>query len=369
MPPLGLSAGMRKARDLGGRTLSLAFARPRMIVPAARYPARPHDAILVLQRGENASTDYYLTPRLEGAEPSEVADIQSSPSRSRLLCTDSSRALFVILCRYVTPAWLNALEAVRDRLARGAFFMDDDLPGMMRDVSLPLAARGKVARYFGDHVERLEGLVSEVWVSTTVLAERYPEAHPAVIGPLPEADPPEPSLSPPRRVVYHGADVHGRERRFVAEVAGQLAALSPDAEVEIAGDSALRKALRARENITVTPQTPWRQYLDRQSGRQAAVSLAPLEPSAVNLARASVKVFDAARLGAAGIYADAEPYRRFVRHGVDGLLLPMDPTAWAEAIAGLLTQPERRLELARAARARLLDLRRGVHSFPEPPPA
>ena len=367
MPPLGLSARMRKARELTGRTLSLARTKPRMVVPGARYPQRRHDAILVLQRGPNASTDYYLRPRLDPFVRCEIAEIQSSPDGCELLSPGGSRALFVILCRYASGPWLEALSGARDRLARVAFFMDDDLPEMMRDPELPLTTRGKVARHFGEHVDRLSGLASEIWVSTQVLAERYASANPVVIEPLPEADPPEPSPSPPRRVVYHGGEVHSRERRFVAEVARLLEGIDPGIEVEMAGGAALRSDLKGRPNITVAPETPWPAYLDRQRGARAAIALAPLVACAVNQARAPVKVFDAARLGAAGIYVDSPPFSGFVRDGVDGLLLPMEPRAWAGAITEMMDQPERRLAMARAARARLVELRGEAQAFPASP--
>ena len=52
-----------------------------------------------------------------------------------------------------------------------------------------------------------------------------------------------------------------------------------------------------------------------------------------------MKFYDYARMGAAGIYTDVEPYRGFVRDGVDGLLLPNEPARWIDAIAGL-AQPD-----------------------------
>ncbi len=344
-----------------------------MVVPRASYlhfggPIR-HDAILVLQRGANASTDYYLRPRLRSEGRCEVVDIQSPPSRCALLAPGGAGALFVIVCRYASPAWLDTLEAARDRLARVAFFMDDDLPEMIRDTALPLAARGKVASHFGEHVNRLSALASEVWVSTPNLAERYAASNPMVLTPAPEADPPEPTRDPPRRVVYHGADVHARERQFVVATARILAELDPGAVVEVTGDAALRSACRGLGNVEIIQQLPWPDYLQRQQGARAAIGLAPLEPSAVNRARAPVKAFDAARLGAAGVFADVEPFSSFVRSGVDGMLLPMDPQMWAEAIAALLNDPDRRLALARTARARLVTLRGEARALPPQPRA
>ena len=350
---------MRKARELGRRTLRLALTAPHMVNPRANYARRDHDGILVLQRGENASVDYYLRPRLEASGlPWWIADLDDAPSACAALGAGGPKALLVVICRYASGPWLEALEAVSRRLSRVAFFMDDDLPAVMRDAGLPQAARGKTALHYGAHVDRIGALASEVWVSTWALAERYPEARATVLEPLPEADPPAPAPAACRKVVYHGTDAHRPERRFVLEVARRLAAAGVETQFEITGDSALARAAVGLPGVSVTPQLAWPDYLKRQTGAQAAISLAPLMASTVNAARAPVKAFDAARLGAAGVYADYGPYPGFVRDGRDGLLLPMEVDAWVAVIAALLAEPDRRIALALGARKRLLALRR-----------
>ncbi len=348
--------------------MSLALARPRMVLPHASYPRRSADGILVLQRGENASTDYYLRPRLDRAAiPAEIADLADDPAASRLLGKAGAQALTVVFCRYAAPAWLEALERAKDRLARVVFFMDDDLPAMMRATGIPAAARGKVALHFAAHAGRLSALCSELWLSTPELAGRYPEGHPRLLTPLPEAEPPLPAPADADLVVYHGTDVHERERRFALEVARAVAARTPGVRIEIVGETALGRRAAGVPGVTVVPQLAWPDYLRAQPGRSAAISLAPLFPSALNDARAPVKAFDAARLGAAGLYADAPAYRDHVRHGEDGLLLPMEPLAWSEAITGLLADPERRQRLGRAARQRLVGMLETDAGLPSAP--
>jgi hypothetical protein len=337
-----------------------------MVDPQGHYGQLACDGILVLQRGENASTDYYLRPRLEHAGvPFVIADLASSPEGCPLLASGGPRRLMAIVCRYGAESWLEALRSRHNRLSRVAFFMDDDLPAMMRDPGLPRSVRGKVALHFGDHVASLSHLASEVWVSSPILAERYPEAGPAVLAPLPEADPPEPLRELAPKVVYHGTDVHPRERAFVVEIARRLSA--QDISFEIGGDAALARLAAGLPRVSVVPQRPWPEFLLSQAGATAAVSLAPLFASVVNAARAPVKAFDAARLGAAGLFADTPPYAGFVRPGEDGELLPMEPQAWADAITALLGDPARRLRLALSARTRLIELRRTGLSFPAPP--
>ena len=365
MPPLGLSTGIGKAGEAARRAASLLLATPRMVEPRAHYAPRPHDSILVLQRGENASTDYYLRDRLKAQPmPGRIVDIDSPPHDCDLLGPAGGQALMVVICRYASGAWLGALEAMPERLARVAFFMDDDLPLMMRDPALSAATRGKVAAHYGAYARRLGALAGEVWVSTPVLARRYADLSPRLLAPMPEADPPEPTAQAGRKVVYHGADVHGAERRFVMAVARRLAETGVDAEVEIVGDAALERSRGGLANVSIVPQLPWPGYLERARRQPAAISLAPLAASALNVARSPIKAFDAARLGAAGLFADMAPYSEFVHDGEDGLLLPMDVQAWADAIADLLARPARRLALAKAARSRLVELRRRDLAFP-----
>jgi hypothetical protein len=345
--------------------MSLALSRPRMVIPGADYPQRVSDGILVLQRGENASTDYYLRARLQSSGlRSEIADLTQDPGQSALMARGGPEALTVIFCRYASPAWLEALEAARDRFTRVVFFMDDDLPAMMRASDIPSAARGKVALHFAAYADRLGALCSEVWVSTAELARRYPDARARILGPLPEVEPPAAAPAGADLVVYHGTDVHDRERRFTLEVARLLEAGSPGALIEVAGDKPLERRAATSENVRIVPQLAWPDYLAAQAGRTAAISLAPLYPSQLNDARAHVKAFDAARLGAAGVFADAPAYRGQVRHGEDGLLLPMQPAAWAEAIAALLADPARRARLAETARGRLTAALRSDEGFP-----
>src|SRR3954469_4862155 len=108
MPALGLSAAIRRASEAGRRMAALTLARPAMVTPGARYAGGAPDAVLILQRGDNPSTDYYLRPRLEAEGlPSAIVDIRSDPAACALLTR--SEAPLVIVCRYVSRRWLAAL--------------------------------------------------------------------------------------------------------------------------------------------------------------------------------------------------------------------------------------------------------------------
>lgn len=355
-----LASTLEKGAEFGRRRLSLLAPDVSVLSPGRAAGDRAIEAVLVLQHGPNPSTDHYLRPRLPLGLPCHVIDLSDDPTSWTVL--RSNHALLIVICRYVTPRWLDALERVSPE--RVAVFVDDDLPAMIRDVSLPGSVRGKVASLYGRHAQRLSALATDVWVSTPALAALHPHKGVVVLPPIPDADPCEPERGAPPRVAYHGSDVHGEERRFVVEVARILHARAPGVTVEITGDEALRRSAGGLPNLEVIAQAPWPAYRNAQAGRRAAVFLAPLTRSPLNDARAPVKAFDAARLGAAAVFADVPVYRDWVRPGVDGLLAEMTPAAFADASLALIEDEPRRLSLARAARERLVALRAAVGGLP-----
>jgi hypothetical protein len=56
------------------------------------------------------------------------------------------------------------------------------------------------------------------------------------------------------------------------------------------------------------------------------------------------------------IYTDVEPYRGFIRNGIDGVLLDNDPGLWARTIMELAADTPRRRQMAAAARQRASEM-------------
>jgi hypothetical protein len=323
------------------------------VTPRGRArPGRP-GGVLVLQSGDNASVDYFIRPRLESPDndlPWNVVDLDTDPQDVDLLARDG---LLVIVCRYITGPWLRALERNEGRFNGVVLFIDDDLPEMVRDRSIPSATRGRILRDHGRHTVRLGAVASAVWVTSRVLAGTLSAPPGRVLEPLPSEAPAIPTQGPSALVVYHGGPTHGREQAFVLEIAAALTSRRPDIRFEISGGADLRRRASRLDQVEVVPIAPWRTYRAAQSERRAAIMLAPLFDTAVNRARAPVKFFDAARLGAVGLYAAGPVYDGFVREGVDGRLLPMQVMAWVEAIEALIDAPDERMTMAMAAHARV----------------
>ncbi len=333
-------------------------------MPLRRPSPGPVSGVLVLQSGDNASVDYFIRPRLEAPAndlPWTVVDLDTAPDDVEVW---DREGLLVVVCRYVTSPWLRALEQRVDRLKGVVLFVDDDLPAMVRDRSMPAAARGRILRDHVRHGDRLGALASALWVTSPVLAGTLTAPAVRILEPLPTEAPRAPTRTPPTLVVYHGGPTHRREQAFVAEVAAALAPGRPDIRFEITGDAALERWAAGIDTVGIVPAMPWRTYRRMQSVRQAAIMLAPLFDTAVNRARAPVKFLDATRLGAVGLYADSEVYGGYVRDGVDGLLLPMTVEAWAAAIEALVDAPDRRFAMASAAHDRVSNALADIQPLP-----
>jgi len=320
--------------------------------PLRRLRPGPVGGVLVLQAGDNPSVDYFIRPGLEAAGtalPWRIVDLETTPGSLELWARDG---LIVIICRYVTDPWLSALEQNIDRLKGVILFVDDDLSAMVRDRTLPAAARGRILRDHVRHRARLGAVSSGLWVTSPVLAGPAPGPAVRILAAQPTELPPEPLQASPKLVVYHGGPTHRREQAFVAEVAAAVALRRSDIAFEITGDAALQRRTAGVRTVKLVPATAWPTYRKTQARRQAAIMLAPLFDTAVNRARAPVKFLDATRMGAVGLYADSPVYRAHVRDGVDGRLLPMTVSVWADAIETLIDSPGRRFTMARAAHDR-----------------
>ena len=88
---------------------------------AAQVPpgAPAPNCFTVLELEPNPSSELILLPWL---------DSRSAQRRvSRSATPEFSDGDYVVVVRYLTPAWRRAIEGARDRLAGVAYFMDDDL--------------------------------------------------------------------------------------------------------------------------------------------------------------------------------------------------------------------------------------------------
>lgn len=322
--------------------------RPAVTAGLAPPPAR----VFVVEERDNPSTAYYLLPALTPLGCPVIRRGFADPPDTAQL--DGALVVFV---RYLPRPWRRLAAAGRSRLSGLVFFMDDDLFDTAASRGAPPHYRFKLWRLAGRHRDWLAAHGAQVWVSTPYLLDKYADLAPRLVppAPLPEDGPareipPRTALEPGtalRRVFSHATASHNPDIRWLAPVMARVLADHPRISFEAAGTGSVARALAALPRTTVVAPMPWPAYRVFAAAPGRHVGLAPQLPSAFNAARSHTKFFDITRSGAVGIYAAGSACASVVDHGRDGLVLPMDPDAWAEAIP--------RLALDDAGRAAMLD--------------
>ncbi|MBI3154591.1 MAG: glycosyltransferase family 1 protein [Burkholderiales bacterium] len=302
--------------------------------------------------GDTASAAYMVRHALDaGGAPVVELDSRVDPPAGSAIPPAPSLAVVV---RYLPRRWLRWVAGLRGQGVPVVYFMDDDLMDPDAVAELPEPYRTRVRRDALRQRKRIEAVCTAFWVSTPQLARKYAPWQPRVVDPRP----PRASLlaEPPVWVCYHGSASHRAELDWLLPVMQQVQARAPAVRFEVFGDHAVYARFRALPRVNVLHPMSWPNYLDYTSGTRRDIALAPLLPSRFNAGRGPTKFLDFSRMHAVGLYADLEPYRGFVRDGLDGLLLPPDPLAWVQAVVGLAADAPRRARLAAAARERALAL-------------
>jgi hypothetical protein len=310
----------------------------------------PQRCVVLEETAPNPSGDYLLLPALrELGLPIVRGDARHAPGPDGLRAGD-----LVVISRYVPPLWRRPLSRRRAELAGLVYFMDDDLLDATAHAGLAPPYARKLATLASSQRRWLESTVDAWWVSTPALAAKYARLAPRVIPLAPPAD--LRSARPAVHIAYHGTASHAAEIQWLRDVVASVQERCPHTHFSLFGDHAVNRLYRELPRVCVLHPLRWENYLAYTATHQAHIGLAPLLPGAFNASRGAVKFFDYGRMGAAGVYSDVEPYRGFIRDGVDGLLLPLDPARWAETLAGLASDGGPLLaRLREGVRARLAE--------------
>ena len=266
----------------------------------------------------------------------------------------------VVVVRTLPTRWLRDLRQMRVSGKRVILLLDDALLDPAALAELRWNYRWRLWWTLGRHRQGLSRLVSELWVSTEALAKSCRlnmGSQPMIIRVMP-LRPPLLLIQQPRvyRLAYLGTASHRAELAWLLPLLAELQHQRSDCLLELILDRRWRHKFRNLPRTRIFYPMDWGTYLLDTGNRSVELLLVPLMAGAFNAGRAPVKFFDAARLGAVGLYSNRPPYKSFIRHGEDGLLLPDDPQAWLDAIKTLLSDHSRRITLAKQCRARALEI-------------
>ncbi|AGW15269.1 glycosyltransferase family protein [Megalodesulfovibrio gigas] len=284
---------------------------------------------VVVEKQANPSTEYFVLPALKamGCRVERRGFDDLPPA-------DSLAGALVVLVRYAPSGWVELLSRVRPQLGGLVFFMDDDVLDVSASRGVRLKYRWRLWKLAARRKGWLQRHRAGLWVSTPYLQQKYAAWNPTLT--LPAALPPEvDDTTALRRIFYHGTASHAAEIRWLQGVILPLLDREPRLHFEITGSGEVVRRYARHPRVAVIHPMPWPAYLGFTALAGRHVGLAPQLPSAFNAARSHTKFFDITRSGAVGVYAADSACAAVVEHGQDGLLVPMDPAAWAEAIATL----------------------------------
>jgi len=305
--------------------------------------------VALLHQGAGSTIDHFLRGPLEGLG-ARIVEIDSAIPPSTAQRAELAGCALVVVVRYLERPWLAPLAALRRSGTPVAFLMDDDLLDPAAQAELPRAYRRRLWQRITQRRRRLPELVDGLWVTSEALAAKY-----RGLGVERLELRPHPSLLVPRprlQLAYLGTSAHEAEIRWLFPLLESLQGRHGHTHVELFGDHSVNRLFRSLPRLRILHPMRWENYLAETGDGRIDILLTPLLASPFNAARAPVKLIDAARCGAAGLYSDRPPYRGFVQHGEDGLLLDDAPASWLAAIERLIADPAERQRLAAGARRR-----------------
>jgi hypothetical protein len=299
--------------------------------------------VYVVEEHTNPSTDYFVLAACEG-EGRRVHRCRFD----ELPLPQALSGAAVVFVRYVPLTWRLLVEATREALAELVYFMDDDLLDTRAAAGMPWRYRYKLYTLATRHSRWLREQRASLWVSTGWLASKYAAWSPRTISPRPL-----PAAAPSCRVFYHGTASHGAEIRWLRPVMEQVIRADPSISLELIGGKEVVRLYRGMRQAIVVNAMKWPAYQAFMDTPGRHIGLVPLLDVPFNRSRSYTKFFDITRCGAAGIYTRGTECGEMVRHGVDGLVLGLDPAEWVAAILDLARDEPRRSEMVRNARLAL----------------
>jgi hypothetical protein len=300
--------------------------------------------VIILSPAPSPTLHYYLRNVTDRAPQADIQILNAS-----LPCTSPlhlEAGTWAVIFRHAHPSWLDELHRQSEKLTRATWFIDDNIPEVTKERTLPRVYAWKTFGRYLRIKRRLQKLVTDAAFSTPELAARHAATTSSVWPPLPTGETP---TNTPLLYFYHGTAAHRAELEWLAPVIAEVQEQVPEAWFEVFADRRSRKLFRSIPRVRCLYPMSWPDFLGHTSSFRADLGLAPLLDTPFNRSRAPVKFFDITRTGAAGIYSQGPTFGGVVRNGVNGLILPNDPREWAAAIVRLLRTPTERQSLAAQA--------------------
>lgn len=263
----------------------------------------------------------------------------------------------------------SLVENVRRARVQLIYALDDNLLNLPAR-QLTLVTRGK-AQPVEEHIRVVQFFLRQadgVMVPTKALRERFLGFNPNIVvvpqalderllirGAPPNGHSP---FSPGRKVIgYMGTLTHDDDLMMVLPALRMVWQRHRE-EIEfqivgVLGHADTLRALRGLPVRMVNPRPEETEYplfmLWFSSRLHWHIAISPLKDTPFNRCKSDIKFLDYSAIGAAGIYSRVPAYESSVRHLETGWLAENEVGAWVEALEGLLSDDNLRIQMAQNA--------------------
>jgi len=263
------------------------------------------------------------------------------------------RGANIIICRSLTPAWLDLLESSRNQLGEIYYLIDDDLSSATTAEELPESYRQRLIKIHVEQQPRILALADEVITASQYLVNHFKQRHSKVSLLTPPLLMPLPTLKHfkvhPPRIGYYGTRAHLRDLNQIAPAIERVHQHHTNPHFEVMLGKYTPEKLQRLARLTSIPPLPWNKFQTYQAQRRIHIGLAPLWGSAFNRGKSHIKFLDISIMGGVGVYSRRSPYEEIVEHGVNGMLAGDNPDEWYQCISYLINHPAEAREMAAAA--------------------
>ncbi|MFA5122268.1 hypothetical protein [Zavarzinia sp.] len=350
-PPLShdtiaLAARLVQQQIRSDETASDKLIDRHIVLPSAAQRPWKFNGRVILVRPENHPTDelYVTAPLRSLVEKKVINFILIDTNDEEIDGIDRNIELrsgdAVIISRYITAKWAKRLIDAKNGI-KIIYIMDDDVAAAIDTVGLPAAYRRRMteaALFDFQFMLRL----CDVFVTTSpFLMRKYSSSKTRFLEP--------PYFREPKsldhllktdkiKIVYHGTDTHKDDIGFIMPELQKLGERNENIEISIITRFRIHSENGKRAIRTIRPM-PWPEYVQYTRENPAHISLAPVLDTAYNRGKSIIKFYDAASLGAVGVFSKVEPYTDVVRDGRNGFLVENCPHRWFDILQLLVRNP------------------------------
>ena len=254
----------------------------------------------------------------------------------------------IILVRYIPFNIIIDLIVLKRRSIKIILLLDDNLLDLNIFSELPFLYKIKIFINIYCYKFFFNLFINQIWVTNKLLGEKVKQKIPNnnINIQLLKLDYNQKyPLKKSYKIAYLGTSSHTKELYWLKTLFEKLQQQRNDCLIEIYVNKKWRNYFRSVPRIKMSYPLDWETFFFDTTTGKVDIVLNPIFHSNFNNFRSPTKFFDITRLEAVGIYSNLKPFRGFINHNHDGILLDNNIDDWIEKISFLLDNSDVREKL------------------------